>query len=224
MKKFLRKLFNRTTLVLFILVVEFAAIIAAIYIGSEFSNENSYLSQTFPNLRWIGVVDELLILFLLIFQVIIFFRVIYRHMDAEFKIPWIIILLLLPLVGSIIYIVFGRRNLKKKEARLLMASDGLSAKYFIEKPDFKETGVGDYHKAFDYLDHNSVLSGHANNKITYFKNGETFFPDLVEKLQEAKEFIFIEFFIVGEGQEWTKVRKILVDKAAQAKSRSWRME
>ena len=215
MKKFLRKLFNRTTLVLFILIVEFAFIIAAFYICDLFDDPNSFFGKNFPGLEWIALLDNVLVLFLLIFQVIIFFRVIYRQMDAEFKIPWIIILLLLPLVGSIIYIVFGRRNLKKKEARLLMASDGLSAKFFLDKPDFKESGVGDYHKAFDYLDHNSILSGHANNKVTYFKNGETFFPDLVEKLQEAKDFIFMEFFIVGEGQEWTKVRKILVDKAAQ---------
>ena len=107
MKKFLRKLFNRTTLVLFILVLEFAFIIAAFYICDMFDDPNSFFGQNFPQLSWIGLLDNVLILFLLIFQVIIFFRVVYRQMDAEFKIPWIIILLLLPLVGSLIYIVFG---------------------------------------------------------------------------------------------------------------------
>ena len=215
MKKFLRKLFNRTTLVLFILVVEFAFIVAAVIICNEFSDPESFFGSRFPNLAWIGLIDNLLILFLLVFQVIIFFRVIYRQMDAEFKIPWIIILLLLPLLGSLIYIVFGRRNLKKKEARLLNTSDGISAKFFLDKPNIKEDGVGDYHKAIDYLDNNSILKAHNHNHVTYFKNGETFFPDMVEKLKEAEEFIFIEFFIVGEGQEWTKVREILVDKASK---------
>lgn len=200
-------------LVIAILVIEFAAIIALMILGNEFGDPNTYLGQKYPELAWIGAIDSLVILLLLILQIIIFFRVLYRQMDAEFKIPWLIILLLLPLVGSVIYIIFGRRNLRKKEARLLMASDGLGAKFFLEKP--ARAKLGEYHKTFDYLDNNSILCGHENCRVKYYKNGETFFPEMIEDLKKAKEFIFIEFFIVGEGELWSQVREILVQKASE---------
>ena len=213
MKKFIRKLFNRTMLVITILVIEFAAIIALIILGNQFGDPNSYLGSRFPQLAWIGLIDDLIIFLLLILQIVMFFRVLYRSWDAEFKIPWIIILLMLPLLGSLIYIVFGRKNLKKKHARLLMTSDGMSVKYFRDKPN-RQT-LGEFHKTFDYLDKNSVMCVHEHNRVKYFKNGEEFFPDMIENLKKAKEFIFIEFFIVGEGELWSQVRQILIDKAAE---------
>ena len=212
MKKLIRKLFNRTMLVIFILLVEIAAIVAAFIIGGKFASDGEW-GQKYPNLVWIGIVDELIILFLFILQIIIFFRVLYRQMDAEFKIPWIIILLALPLVGPLLYVVLARRNLKKKDSRLLKASDGLGAKYFLNGADPKK--LDEFHKTFDYLDNNSVLCGHTNNRVKYYKNGESFFPEFIEDLKKAKEFIFLEFFIIGNGKEWQQVRQILVDKAKQ---------
>ena len=35
-------------------------------------------------------------------------------------------------------------------------------------------------------------------RVTYFENGETFFPEL-RQLKKAKKFIFLEFFILAEG-------------------------
>ena len=212
MKKLLRKLFNRTMLVIVILVTQLVGIIALLYLGSDFT-ESGYLGQKFPDFLWVGFVANLLILILIIFQIIIFFRVIFKQMDAEFKIPWIIILLTLPVIGSILYLFFGKKNLRSKHAKLLMASDGIGAPYFKECKDAKR--IGEYHKPFSYLDNNSVLCAHEHNRVTYYKNGETYFPELIKELKEAKEFIFIEFFIIGNGEEWQQVRSVLVEKAAQ---------
>ncbi len=212
MKKIIRKLFNRTMLVVLILLIELAVLIAVLFLGQMFGPNGSY-GKKFPNLAWIALVDDILLLTLGVLQVIMFFRVLYRQMDAEFKIPWIIILLLLPFIGAIIYIIFARRTLKNKDARLLAASDGMSAKYFLKNPDRDE--LGEYHKTFDYLDNNSILCAHIHNRVTYYKNGEEFFPVLIEELKKAKEFIFLEFFIIGDGQEWGQVREILKQKAAE---------
>ena len=200
-------------LVIFILLVELVAIFAVLYFGIQFSLEGSYFYESFPNLRWIGAIDEIVILILLIIQVIVFFKVLYRQMDAEFKIPWIIILLILPIIGSVLYLIFGKKNLKKKHAVLLNASDGISAKYFLNGAETIKSS--EYHKSFDYLNNNSILCAHKNNRVTYYKNGETFFPAMIEELKKAKEFIFMEFFIVGEGEEWSQVREILVQKAKE---------
>lgn len=213
MRKLISKLFNRTTMTIFVLVVELAVLVSAIYFASEFSTEGSYFYDNFPQLRWIGLVDNLIILFLLVFQVVTFFRIMYRQMDAEFKIPWILILLILPFIGGILYLLFGHKNIKAKHARYLIASDGMGAKYFQNKIDEKH--FGEYRRNFDYLLQNTSLSAHLNNKVTYYKNGESFFPAFIEELEQAREFIFMEFFIIGEGEEWSQVEKILIEKAQQ---------
>lgn len=192
-------------LVILILVIELGVLIAAIIVA------HSIDTQAHPELVWVKTVDDLLVLILLVFQIIILFRVIYRQMDAEFKIPWILVLLLLPLVGAILYMVFGHSNLRRKDSRLLSSSDGMGAKYFLDKPDRKK--YGDCHKTFDCLDFNSILHSHDHNRVTYYKNGETFFPEMIKEMEKAKEFIFIEFFIIGDGEMWQKVRKILIEKA-----------
>ena len=200
-------------LVIFILLVEVAVIAALLIVARLFSQEGSYWYEKFPNLRWIGLVDDILLFILAVLQIFMLFQVLYRQWDAEFKIPWILILILVPIAGSLLYIIFGRRNLKKKHAKLLKASDGLSAKFFQDGASSSK--MNEFHKTFDYLDKNSILCAHDHNRITYYKDGETFFPEMIKELKEAKEFIFLEFFIIGDGEEWGQVREVITQKAKE---------
>lgn len=48
----------------------------------------------------------------------------------------------------------------------------------------------------------------------YFPIGEAFFESLKEELQKAQKFIFMEYFIIQEGQMWDPILEILKKKAA----------
>ena len=50
------------------------------------------------------------------------------------------------------------------------------------------------------------------NKIDYFSCGEQFYPVLYEDLTNAKEFIFIEFFIIEADESWMLLLEILEKK------------
>ena len=56
---------------------------------------------------------------------------------------------------------------------------------------------------------------HTNNRITYYKTGEVFFPTFIESLKVAKKFIFIEFFIISDGKMWSAVKDVLIQKAKE---------
>lgn len=58
------------------------------------------------------------------------------------------------------------------------------------------------------------LNGSLGNDVKYYPNGQDFFKDFIENLKEAEKFIFLEFFIVSEGQLWQKISPILKEKAA----------
>lgn len=53
------------------------------------------------------------------------------------------------------------------------------------------------------------------SKTTYYPIGEEFYAALLEELQKAEQFIFMEYFIVQEGQMWNPIHEILKEKAAQ---------
>ena len=54
-----------------------------------------------------------------------------------------------------------------------------------------------------------------NNEVTYFPMGEDAFDDIFVELEEAKEFIMINFFIVAEGAIWDHLHEILKAKVEE---------
>ncbi len=51
-----------------------------------------------------------------------------------------------------------------------------------------------------------------NTSITYFPLGENKFEEMLRQLETAKHFIFMEYFIVGEGLMWGRILEILAKK------------
>ena len=49
----------------------------------------------------------------------------------------------------------------------------------------------------------------------YFPSGEAKFAALLEDLKKAQHYIFMEYFIVQEGEMWNSIAEILIRKAAQ---------
>ena len=46
---------------------------------------------------------------------------------------------------------------------------------------------------------------YQNSSVKYFPLGEDKFKTLVEELEKAEKFIFMEYFIVAEGRMWDTV-------------------
>ena len=153
-----------------------------------------------------------------ILAVCLFYRVINKQEDSEFKIPWIVGLFLVPLFVIMMYAVFGGHGLSHKEKRVIGVSRASYIPYLeMEHKRFKDNDkkLGRAAGAFNYIKNVTTTGGHSHNRVTYYKNGETFFPEFIEGLKKAEEFIFIEFFIIADGKEWDAVKKILIEKAEQ---------
>ena len=54
-----------------------------------------------------------------------------------------------------------------------------------------------------------------NTDVKYFPLGEYKFKALVQELQKAKKFIFMEYFIVEKGYMWGTILKILRQKVEE---------
>ena len=150
-------------------------------------------------------------------QVITFFFIINRKGPAELRIPWLIVILL-PVLGVMIYFFFANHGLKLRYRRLVKAIRKETAQYFPSDSkdcvSFYKDNV-DYVAPFKYLGNSLNYTLSTGNRVTYYGYGEKWFPEFIESLKTAKKFIFMEFFIVDRGKEWTLIHDVLRQKVKE---------
>lgn len=134
--------------------------------------------------------------------------------NADYKIPWLIVVMVIPVGGLMLYIMFGNRKLKKKFLRRLEAMRGV---YQADDPavleDLEKVSPNACDQARLLL---RIANCHAftNTAQQYFPLGEDMRPQLLEDLRKAEAFIFMEYFIIEEGKFWNPILEILKEKAA----------
>ena len=56
---------------------------------------------------------------------------------------------------------------------------------------------------------------YGNTDVRYLASGEASMEAMLRDLKRAKQFIFLEFFIIDEGYMWGRVLKVLEDKVRE---------
>ncbi len=206
MKRFFRKLFSPLVFTAIISIIEIITIVIALTIFRQYAE---------------GWINNTFIVFLIerTVEIIVFLLVVNKRENPEYKIPWIIVLFVFPLIAFIMYVFFANHGLRRRDRKILkQINEQLDVLFDIndeEKFKFKENVPLRYRSVFKYLRKVTRLHNNSENRVTYYKNGETFFPSFVESLKSAKEFIFLEFFIISEGKWWNKIENILIEKAKE---------
>ncbi|WP_310605272.1 cardiolipin synthase [Anaerosporobacter sp.] len=143
-------------------------------------------------------------------------RIIASNDNPDYKIPWLLVVLTVPIVGFMLYFLFYSRLLKKKYAKRL---DELQHQSYLNEDEslFHEL------KKESAMAHNQamMLCNIANSHLftetnqTYFSLGEDLHKSLLGDLEKAERFIFMEYFIIEEGIFWNSILDILKRKAEQ---------
>ena len=137
---------------------------------------------------------------------------------AEFKLAWAIPICALPIFGAVLFWFvdqnFGSRESKRQVRRreeetqeYLTVSD--KTRQALEKIPARDKAF------FSYMENVGNHPSYVGGKVTYFPWGKDKWNDLLAELENAKEFIFLEYFIVEEGEMWDAILKILKRKAAE---------
>ena len=160
MKKFIRNLLSGYFLVILLLLIELAIIVVVQFflddiltavIGSEQISSDEIrliIAFSYMGLRVIAFIVAFFI----------FFRIVNKPEDPEFKIPWIVGMLLLPLFTSIIFLIFGNHGLRKKDKKIMKAFNKACDEHFeLSKQDQKkyENKLDNALGTFNYI-HNTT--------------------------------------------------------------------
>lgn len=142
-----------------------------------------------------------------------FIAIVNQKIRPEFKISWITIVLLLPPFGALIYAMFSKRKMSKKQIKHCYK---LEENYedIISNKDYDKSNLDDYTigKINNLLHDDYLANVYKDTESIYYSLGDDMYEDMLEDLKKAKEFIFLEYFIVEEGMMWNTILDILKDK------------
>lgn len=136
--------------------------------------------------------------------------------DASSKITWLTIMAFLPIFGALLYIYttvdIGHRVLKKKVTHILKNTENkiTQDKSVIDKAEEICPDVADLNY---YLNKSGRFPLYENTDVTYYPIGEKMFQSMLVELDKAKDFIFMEYFIVDDGYMWDNILEVLIKKA-----------
>lgn len=146
--------------------------------------------------------------------ILVVLNVIYRKQSAAFKISWIIFILVLPVVGIILYFIWGDQRTTKKTKKLWAKIDENTFKKLGQNTHvYEEIKNPDTRKEVDIIHRLADLPVWNNTKTKYLKVGEEMHQANLEAIKKAEKFIFLEYYIVAEGEMLNELMALLYEKA-----------
>ena len=154
-------------------------------------------------------------LILWIISVGIVLEIVTVNKNLTNKVPWIILIVLFPIVGSLLYITLGHNLYKSKVLKSIKSSIPKSQKYLkqnkevLEKIKLKSESI---YGQVKYLADYAKYPTYEANEVKYFPLGEDAYKVILRELKKAEKFVFIEYFIIADGKMWNEILGILEEK------------
>lgn len=141
-----------------------------------------------------------------------------ESIKPAYKLAWFILIAIVPVFGTAALIInyksYGYRREQRRVLRLEKDSRGLHNRDINLVNDLYESDRALYNAQNYFYDLGGFVV-HRNTDTKYYTVGDDIFSDLLEDIKKAKEFIFIEIFILDYGYMWGTILEELVKKAEE---------
>ena len=145
------------------------------------------------------------------------FVVLLENRNPTRSFLWLLVLVLIPVFGLILYLGIGRsyrRNKIYSKNAISKLTHRPVASFDIGTLD--ETQIdADHLNLLKLLHNNNNAVAYANNKINVYSDGESTFEAMFEAIRNAKEHIHIEFFIFDDDQISNIFKDLLIQKSKE---------
>ncbi len=198
MRRLLNFLFSRMVIVGLLLLLQLSLIIGVIW---KLSNYFIYFYITSVVISTIVVV-----------------QLVSKKDNPSYKLAWAIPIMLFPMFGGFFYLLAGNNRLSKKVVKRLEMIYYRTAPHLRQNEEVvKEIEKMDkqVYNQVKYINQNATYPMYKNTTTKYLSPGESFFESLLEELERAEHFIFMEYFIIEEGKMWDTILEVLVRKVEE---------
>ena len=161
---------------------------------------------------WIEIV-------LRIFAVVLCLFIYGKDITSSMKMPWIILILTLPLFGVVMYLLVGLNGWTKKmkvrfeeiDKKLLPFLAGKDEETIkrLEEKDSSAAGISSYLRR---------ISGYPvwqNTDVEYYDDASKGLEAQLRDMEKAEKFIFMEYHAIEDKTSWKRIEDVLVRKVEQ---------
>lgn len=150
-----------------------------------------------------------------VLSLLIVLHLIGNDENPAYRTVWIVFIMALPILGGLLYVFIGTNHTPKKLRRRI--ERGHQA--IVE--DLRAAGVPDdasgcprmasRSRYIRTVTDNPLYDG---STVKYYPVGEAMFADMMQAVESAEHFIFLEYFIIAPGKMWDELYAALCRKAA----------
>lgn len=137
---------------------------------------------------------------------------ILKQNNPAVKLAWVVPILTFPLLGGVMYLAFGHVFLPKKLYAALERTSALVSSSLKQKEQVLtdlETANLSVANQCRYILQYAGTPVWKDTSAVYYPEGLPWWQQLLTDLEHAEHFIFLEFFILGEGTMWNTVLEVL---------------
>ena len=150
--------------------------------------------------------------FLEIISIVMVIFIVSKKGNPSYKITWVIYILLFPAMGGLAYLFWGGGRVLPYVKRQMRRFSIGSERYVGQDPQVKNRLMYDdlhHSRQSTYLRQASGFPVFDHTETTFLAPGEKAFPVILEELEKAERYIFIEFFILAEDSMWQEILQVL---------------
>ena len=153
-----------------------------------------------------------------IFVVVMVLYLINSDFDPSAKITWLVFIMIVPVFGTL-FLLYTRMDVGHRALRdrlRLFVDQTKDALPQDEQVMNELEQTSPESAALDrYLNLTGCFPVYDQTRVSYFPLGENKFEEMLKQLEQAEHFIFLEYFIIEEGEMWGRILEILVRKASE---------
>lgn len=170
--------------------------------------------------QWSSIAGLLISLFYVLAILTIVIVVILDKRDPIKAMLWVVVLVMLPFAGLMLYFFFGqnlrRRHIFKRKKRVdnsYLNDDTIPSGISYLDSESTIESVAAYRHIAQLLLNNSLAPVMGGNSVKLFHEGRSAFAQIIDDLENAKEFIHLEYFIFRADKLGQRIAEILIRKA-----------
>jgi len=141
--------------------------------------------------------------------------IISENRNPQKTITWVLVLTFLPVIGLILYIVFGEDHRRTWDVnrRMLKDLEGKSLPYF----NIQEEGSTDdtYCKLKQLLKNIAYAPILDGNHLDFYSDGKDKFKQLFEDIENAKHHVHLLYYTIADDEIGTQLKELLLRKVKE---------
>ena len=192
-------LFGRTTIFVFLILIQLTVIIG----GIGLLGMKEILIANYA----VGVLAIIVLIYL-----------INNRLNSSFKLMWIILIVATPLIGVPFFLYTRLQPGTRYIARRVDEQINDQRPWLLPENDTVDRLIidsGNEYGLFKYMYEEAHYPVYDGCGLEYYPFGQDKFEALLRELRKAERFIFLEYFIIGKGEMWGEVLKILRQKVKE---------